>query len=174
MTTDLDFTTLSLFSAGEVCEVTGLHLNNIDRWSTAWLQGKAAGHRGSGTHRRYTLIECLALYAGARWRAEGADPGRVAGVVYFVSRLHREQLEAAFEEGRTFPVPEVMLGNVSLPGGGMLLEPVNDPDNPSLRVLMDALDLKRCWEHVLERVAELRSRQPKPLRGRAVNSAPVS
>lgn len=149
-----------LLSSGEVCEVTGIHLNNLDRWTSAWLAGRAAAGRGQGHHRRFTMIETLAIYAGARWRAEGADPNRVAGIVYFVARLQLEQLEREFEEGRWFPVPEVMLGEVKLPGGGILIDPT--ADDSDVTELMRRLDLRLCWQEVQERVAELRSRQPTP------------
>jgi hypothetical protein len=109
----------------------------------------------------------LALYVGARWRDEGADPGRVASVVYYVARLHLEQMEAAFEEGRTFPVPSLMVGDVVMPGGGMLIRPVAEPgSSPGVRELFRKLDLETCWREVLHRIEEIRSRQAKPKCGR--------
>jgi hypothetical protein len=152
----------ALLSSGDVCEIAGVHENNLDRWAAAWLTGRAAGGRGPGRHRRYMLIEVLAVYAGARWRAEGADPYRVAGVVWFVARLALEYMEAEFEQGRTFPVPAVMLAGAELPGGGVLIDPTKPTDSgtsPGVRELMVRLDLRRCWEEVKARAAEVRQRR---------------
>ena len=72
-------------TSGDVCQVTGIAPNTLDRWSAAWLSGSAAGGHGTGHHRRYSLVDTFAVHAGVRWKAEGAGPERVASLVQFLA-----------------------------------------------------------------------------------------
>jgi len=152
---------------GDVCKVTGIAANTLDRWSASWLGGAAAGGQGTGHHRRYGLAETFAVYAGLRWRAEGADSGRVANLVRFLARVPSEHLEAEFEAGRTLPVLPHLFGELELPAGvTMFVEPLVGPDaTPGARKLMKRVDLGRLWKEVKEKIDALK-KQPLGKRGR--------
>jgi len=139
-------------------------MNTLDRWVGAGLVDPANAFAGHGRHRRYTLSQCVAVAAGARWRAEGAAPERVAGIIRFLSGLGTEWLEAEIEAGRTFPVPAAMLGASCLPG--VMIEPPSDPSmGPGVAALVRRLDLAPLCREVKEKVARL-SKRPANRRGR--------
>jgi len=147
-------------TSGDVCKVAGLVPNTLDRWAYAWMKGHAAGGEGHGRHRKYTLVETFALYAGARWRDEGAGWERIAGLVPFLARLPQERLEAEFEAGRTVPVLPHLFGALELPTGdtfgGMFVVPPDYPElPPAVRDLMQRVDLGRLWEATTRKVAEM-------------------
>jgi hypothetical protein len=151
-------------SSGDVCEIAGISMATLDRWVAAGWVGLQNAFEGHGRHRTYTLGQCLAVAAGALYRAAGAAPERVAGVVKLLSDLGIERLEAEMERGRTFPLPAV------LPGGdwpGLMIEPPCDPSMTSgALALMRRLDLAALYEGVQQKIAQL-SRRPANKRGRS-------
>jgi MerR-like DNA binding protein len=160
-------------SSGDVCEIAGIPMNTLDRWVGAGFVGPENAFEGHGRHRTYTLEQCLAVAAAACYRAEGADPNRVAGIIRFVIACGIDWLEKEMAEGRTLPVPGAMLGSILLPG--VMVEPiVNDPSNaPATLALMRRLDLKAIWEDVKRKVDQL-SRRPANKRGRSRKLAGAS
>jgi hypothetical protein len=158
-----------LLTAGDVCRIAGIHSNSLDRWVTAGLLDPANFGRGTGTHRLYSLAQCFAVAAGIRYRDEGADPGRVAGVVKFLAGQTLERLEAEFATGRTYPVPATLLEraaaeeDVALPDAwipGFLMEPPNlDKLSPGTAKLLRRIDLVPILAEVKRKVEEL-SRRP--------------
>lgn len=154
---------ITKLSSGDVAEIAGIPMNTLDRWVAAGLLGPANSGRGHGTHRRYGLVEALAVATGARYRAAGAGADRVAGVVKFLAGLTLERLEADLEAGRTFPVPAAMLGTDTIPG--LMIEPPSDLA-PGAAALMRRLDLVAILKHVKRKIAELSHRPAKKGRGR--------
>lgn len=151
-----------VLTSGDVCEVAGCPINTLDSWTARGLLGlDKATRSGRGNHRSYTPIAALAVAAGVRWQKAGADPERVASVIQFIARQPKEHLEASFVEGKTFPVPAVMLQGFELNGtGGMFIVP--EREGGAAR-LFEELDLARCWEEVLAKIAKL---PPQRKRGR--------
>jgi hypothetical protein len=132
------------------------------------LLGKDKAKRlGRGIQRSYSPLEVIAIAAGIRWMQEGAEPDRVKGIIRFVAGLTAEHMEAAFAEGRTFPVPREMFGEFELPIGGMLIKPpIDDSMSEGSRELMRRLDLRPLWDKVKSRISNMgepqkRGRKPK-------------
>lgn len=152
-------------TSGDVCEIAGIPLNTLDRWVTAGLLDPANSGRGHGRHRVYSIGEALAVAAGALYRREGADPGRVAGVVRLLASLGIERVEAEFDAGRTFPVPGALIGHAEIPG--FMNEPP-DPRtmSPGTAALMKRLDLVEVYAAVRRKVKALDRRPTRRTRGR--------
>ena len=148
-------------STADVCAIAGLPPSTVTRWIDEGVITPAAGGGRRGAERSWTPVQALALTAGAAYRAEGASPGRVAGVVRFLSGVRPEVLERDIAAGRTFPAPGVMLGAAWIPGL-MVKPPVDDPGlSPAARVLIHKLDLARLRERVLEAIAGRPDRPPE-------------
>jgi hypothetical protein len=149
-------------TSGDVCEIAGIPMTTLDRWVAAGFVGPDDAFAGHGRHRAYTLTQCLAIAAGARWRDEGARPEPVGGVVRLVASLGIKRVEAEIKEGRTLPMPGVMIGSDLIPG--MMIEPPEDVSD-GVAARMKRLDLARVYGAVKEKIAEL-SRRPANRRGR--------
>lgn len=151
-------------SSGDVCEIARISTKTLVRWIEVGMLRSAPAKQGKGQHHNYSRVDVLAVLAGARWRASGASPERVAGVVRFVSGMTLEHLEAEFAAGRTFPVPVEMLGGFELPKpGGILIAPEREgPVAP----IMAKLDLAEMWAEVNHKIAKLTSQAAKKPRKR--------
>jgi len=152
-------------SSGDVRELTAVAASTLNVWTISGLVGKR--HRepcGQGNSRTYSALEALAVAAGVRWMNAGADPERVAGVVRLVASKPLEHLEAEFGQGRTFPVPQVMLRGIALPLPGHGIFVVPEKRSRAAR-LMHELDLGRLWEELKVKIKNLtprrRGRRPK-------------
>src|SRR5262245_55805585 len=99
------------FTSGDVCRITAIPANTLDRWVVMGLLTPANTGQGTGRHRIYRLGEVVAVAAGLKYREEGAGMDRIAGVVRLLASLPIERLETHFEKGETFPVPAMMLGD---------------------------------------------------------------
>jgi hypothetical protein len=152
------------FSSGDVAEIAGVNVQTVKRWVEAGLLPKTAV--GQGHHRTYTIAECIAVAAGALYRREGADPGRIQGVVKFLAGRPLEQLEADFAVGLTFPVPAVMLGADCWLPGVMIAPPTDTALSPGAKRLMERLDLVAVVAQVKAKVEKLTARPKKKGRGR--------
>jgi len=155
-------------TSGDVCEIAGVPMNTLDRWVAAGHVGPAAAFEGHGRHRTYTLGQCVAVAAGARWRAEGASPERVGGIIRLIATLRIERIEAEIEAGRTLPMPGVLLGNDLIPGA--MIAPPADALSGGAADRLRRLDLAGVCEVVRAKVAEL-SRRPANARGRSRGSS---
>jgi hypothetical protein len=152
------------FSSGDVAEIAGVNVQTVKRWVEAGLLPKTA--TGQGHHRTYTMSDAIAVAAGALYRREGADPGRIQGVVKFLAGRPVEQLEADFAAGRTFPVPAVMLGADCWLPGVMIAPPTDSELTPGAKRLMQRLDLVVVVAAVKAKTEKLAARPRKPGRGR--------
>jgi hypothetical protein len=160
-----------LLTAGDVCRIAGIHPNTLDRWVTAGLLDPANSGRGTGTHRLYSLAQCVAVAAGIRYRDEGAGPDRVFGIVRFLASLSLERLEAEIAAGRSFPVPDTLLGDAPRPDcwlPGVMIEPPSESEmSPGAAALMRRVALPAIVESVKRKVAELSRRLAKRKRDRS-------
>lgn len=166
-----------LLSSGEVCEITGLPQNTLDRWCsgesvdlegpvvTPYQEAKRPVVKpyqeasGRGTQRRFTVAQAVGLAFAAEWREWGAGWPLLEPLLRELMKLTEKQMLAAFAEGRTHIL--------ELPGNRLEKAP---PGNfPSA----ERLNLRRVYCKVQERIAELeereRSRPPKPGRKRALH-----
>lgn len=142
----------------QICTLTGIHPKQLDRWAaegvlrpTMVKTGRARG----GVRREYTLMDCVAVAVGIRWRDEGAGPERVAGVVKFLSGTSVEWLEGELNAGRTFPVSAAQMKHDWLPGMMIGLDEV-DPETPMrVKLLMRRVDAKPIYEKVKQQVEKL-------------------
>jgi hypothetical protein len=168
---------MSQLSFGFVRRLSGLGHSVADRWSLAHLAGTAAaGGDGVGNHRRYTLVQAFALFAGARWRAAGAGPLQVAHLVSFLARVSQEQLEAEFASGRTMPILASVLLDLGLPADGSCRPLFADPAaelatldpvrRERVRQLYERINLATLWRQMRARLAALLQRQARVRRGR--------
>lgn len=139
-------------TTGAVSEISGLPVATLDSWVVSGRVGPACAFEGTGRHREWSLGQTLAVVAGAVYRAEGATPERVAGIVSFLAGLSLEKLEAELEAGRTFPVPGAMMGTNRLPG--MMIPPPAAP-SPGVLALMKRLDLAQLYADVMTKVSQL-------------------
>src|SRR3712207_3836713 len=106
---------MRLFSAGDVCRLTGTNYQSLDHWCQRGLVTPVSGGNRTGDHRRFGMLQLFAVYVGRAYRAEGADDTRIVGVVKYLNGLSLEWLEAEMEAGRTFPVPAGVLGKAHRP-----------------------------------------------------------
>lgn len=94
-----------LLSTGDVCALTGLTPNTLDRWCSAGIVLPFDGGNGQGDHRRFTLLQAVGLQVAASLRqAEGATLGLVRTIVATFEAMTRQELLAAFEAGQTHVV----------------------------------------------------------------------
>lgn len=153
---------MSLYNVKQVKRICAVAGSTLDRWAAKGNLAYTAGARERGDGRLYSKAQLFAAYVGTRYRKERANPDRVAGVVRYLSRLPLEKLEAELEAGRTWPVPEMLLGRVERPTcwlpGMLVVPPLDDTDlTPAMQEMMRRLDLKRLYREMEERVAELRA-----------------
>jgi hypothetical protein len=152
------------FSSGDVAEIAGVNVQTVKRWVEAGLLPRTA--TGQGHHRTYTLADCIACAAGALYRREGADQGRIQGVVKFLAGRPLEQLESDFAQGYTFPVPAVMLGADCWLPGMMITPPADNELTPGAKRLLQRLDLVAIVARVKAKVKQLAARPRKKGKGR--------
>jgi hypothetical protein len=154
------------FSLGDVSRLTGVPRNTIDRWTAQGLVKPRVGGGRKGRFRLWDFCGLFAVFVGSRYRDEGASDGRVAGVVKCLAgfsaawgRDREHELEGALAAGRTFPVPEDLLGRMERPEQwlpGMFIEPPYDGVTPRVRELMERLDLQRLYDELKLRIARHR------------------
>ena len=143
----------TLFTAGDVCAVSGIAPKMLERWTLAGLVRPANNRRGKGRHRLYGLGDVVAVAAGIRSRDAGADYDRVPGIVRFLSGLGVTRLERELAAGRTFPVPGAMFGVTWMPG--LMIEPPTGEMSPGAALLIHRLNLATIYADVRKKVEEL-------------------
>jgi hypothetical protein len=160
---------MTMVTRGQVLELTGLSRRQLEWFLKQGVISSAAGG-GPGNYHRYDTMRVVALAAGARYLALGSGWDRAAGVVKFLSGLTLERLEAAFAEGRTWPVPATMLLRAAAAEGlpawlpGMLIAPpADDPElTPAGKALMAKLDLRTVYGAVRRQIAALPADTKRP------------
>jgi hypothetical protein len=127
-------------TAGDVCAVTGVPPNTLDRWTVAGMLNPTNFGRGTGRHRAYSVGDAVAVAAGMLYRRAGAGDDRVVGVVRFLADLGIVRLREHLAVGRTLPVPGLMLGADYLPG--LMIDPRKDlgPISPGAEALLRRID----------------------------------
>ncbi len=167
---------MKLFTVDEVSQLTAVNPQLLRNWvAGGLLRPTRPGTTGSGRGHRFGFVQVVAVAAGVRHRTEGAGPERATGVMRFLAGLTLEQLEWHLGEGRTFAVPAALVRRAADEEGlpatywvpGLLIEPPGgDPSvTPAVNALMDRLDIKRIYDEVRARAAEIASRpEKKPTR----------
>jgi hypothetical protein len=152
------------FTSGDVAEIADTNVQSIKRWVASSLLSRSS--TGRGRHRTYTISDAIAAAAGALYRREGADQGRIQGVIKFLSSRPLEQLEADLAAGRSFPVPATMLGSdCCIPG--VMIAPLADNElTPGAKRLLQRLDLVAIVARVKAKVKQLAARPRKKGKGR--------
>jgi hypothetical protein len=142
-----------LIASGDVLRITGLPQTTLNRWSD--LVRPVNNHAGHGNHRKFSVMQTLALAYAKVWADQGCGFPWVREVVKFVANLSQDDLETHLNAGRRLliPMPEHL-------GGSHLVEP-QWYDDPKQRALSQALDLGHCYATVMSQVNRLESRNGK-------------
>lgn len=135
-------------SLGEVAEIAGIPLTTLDRWVSNGLVTPAHSGGGPGNHRRFNLVQAVAVVCGAAHRAVGLQGQWVEAVVRAVADLSLKQLDRALDAGETLVVP--LVGDE--PPYGLLLPPTKKDE------VTEQLTLDACLRRVLDGAAELAKR----------------
>lgn len=149
-------------SAGIVCQIAGIPRSSLDRWVLFGLVEPENSGSGKGCHRLYSLSQCVAITAAAKYRAQGAAFERIAGIIQFLSSLPIEQLEAELNAGRTIPIPSTILGLDWLPG--LMIEPPKC--SVKEKSLLKNLDMRTIYADVKRKVSRIDNRPIATRRGR--------
>jgi DNA-binding transcriptional MerR regulator len=73
------------FSTGEAVRITGVSFRNIDYWArTKFIVPSVAEAKGTGTERRYSFSDLVALRVARELRQAGVSTQSLRGVVYFL------------------------------------------------------------------------------------------
>lgn len=130
-------------SSGDVCRIAGVYQVMLDRWVTTGMLTPTTNGRGTGNHRRFSLMQCVAVAYGRQWQAIGSGVPLVATVVEFVANLDEAEMLERFEEGKTvvFPVPE----------SPIWYDPSNEEEETEV---LQAINLQACYHRVKQAVAE--------------------
>jgi hypothetical protein len=140
-------------SPDRVCEIAGIERSTLDHWVLLGFitpQHRFSA-RGDVSNCFFTVNQCLAVAVAIQYHNHGAVLARTVSVLQFLAKMHLEKIEAELQAGRTFPVPASLHGRKAVPG--MLIEP---PEvTGSARQLMDAIDMKPIYHHVMGEIAKL-------------------
>src|SRR5580698_8415004 len=78
-------TAMESFSTGEAVRITGVSFRNIDYWArTKFIAPSIADARGTGTERRYSFSDLLALRVARELREAGVSTQSLRRVVEFL------------------------------------------------------------------------------------------
>ena len=98
---------MKMLTSGDLCRITGVDQATLQRWiSNGYLQPSNNG-KGTGVHRRYSLMDAVAVSYAEFLRREGWGSEHVADALRLLSSLSENELCAKFKEGfvMVFPVP---------------------------------------------------------------------
>lgn len=122
-----------------VAKFSGLRAQAIRNMITAgFIKPALIGTTGRGQGHRLSLAQAVGLAAFKVYRDNGASADRALGVFKLVESLGLEKLEHEIAEGRSLPVPSVMLGDGPRPACwamGMMVEPPEGAPADLLRKL---------------------------------------
>lgn len=102
------------FTLGEVHQLTGADIRNVDTWAN--LLGL---RQGLGVHG-LDYSQTFAIFVGQKYLLEGAPPERATAVVLMLGGTPIETIEVSIASGRSFPVPN-SLSKDEIPGKGMFV-----------------------------------------------------
>ena len=78
-------TAMESFSTGEAVRITGVSFRNIDYWArTKFIAPSIAEAQGTGTERRYSFLDLLALRVARELREAGVSTHSLRRVVEFL------------------------------------------------------------------------------------------
>jgi len=73
------------FSTGEAVKITGVSFYNIDYWArTRFISPSVAEAQGTGTERRYSFSDLIALRVAGELRAAGVSTQKLRRIVEFL------------------------------------------------------------------------------------------
>lgn len=144
---------MRLLTTGEVCEVAKLAPTTLADWmEQGIIKPVVKGGKGRGNVCRFSVMQAFALYAGVRWRDEGAGMERTRALVQFLSVVPLEHWEGEFDAGRTMPVLPYQFGDLELKmGTQMFIEPPSDAPAD----LMKRVELGGLWKQLTAEIVKL-------------------
>jgi DNA-binding transcriptional MerR regulator len=144
----------NLLSSADILEVTGLTPKQLQIWCEVGVVQPQGGN-GRGDHRRFTVMQTLALSYARLWSMSGATTPLLRSVVEFITGFTEDELLAEFKAGRKLLIV--------VPGGKASLQKPrkNDPFDYWL------LDIEQQYKRVLELIEEIENRPHRNVRGRS-------
>jgi hypothetical protein len=151
---------MATYRLTELCQVANVNAQTLRNWITAGLITPAEpGTTGTGNQHRFSAMQVLAVTTAVRHRAEESPPARAVAVMVYVAGLDEAAMQAAFAEGRTFPVPLQERARVeqSKYVAPCILIDLDSPEyelSARKRNEMKRLDLKTLWDEVRRNLAQ--------------------
>ena len=141
--------TTDSFSTGDAVRITGVSFRNIDYWArTRFIVPSIAEAKGTGTERKYSFSDLLALRVARELRQGGISTQALRRVVQFLKQ----------KTGQRNPLAECRLvvvgSDVQLVNGCQQLESLLNRPGQSVFAFM--LDLGRTVEQIKRDVQALR------------------
>ena len=113
-----------------------------------------ASGEGRGNHRKFSVVQAVALKYAKNWAAERASLLLVRGIVEFLTSFTEEELLAEFEAGRKILIP-VAAGR----GKSSLVEEVKHMDCSSLNIEI-------VYREVTKKISRMEKKQKPNRTGR--------
>jgi len=92
-------------TSGDVCELADIAQSTLDRWIKSGHLKPANNSRGTGVHRRFSIMEATAVAFGKQLRERKCSIEWTGQVVQFVANMSEADLIAAMGRGETFLLP---------------------------------------------------------------------
>ena len=141
---------MNLIQSGDVREIAELAPSTFDEWCRDGIITPEQGGDGQGDHRRFTVMQTVAVTFGNQLRKrDGVALKFVKDVIEYIASLSCADVEKVFEKGRThvFPAkPFQLMGAWS--GCG------------------DEFNLEETYHSVMAKIDRIANRQTAPTRGR--------
>jgi len=132
-------------TSGDVCELSGVTQSTLDRWIKAGHLAPANNSRGTGVHRRFSVMEATAVAFGRQLREQHCSIEWTGAVVDYVANLAEDDLLAAMRRGETFLLP--------VPPDLTLTQPPSRSDlTANQRAMIRAFDLGETYKEVQRRL----------------------
>lgn len=150
---------MRLLSSGDVCDITGLAPNTLDRWCADGIVTPAEGGEGTGVHRRFSPMQTLGLVVAQELRngERGCAPVYIKKVVDAFARTNEKELAK-----RMAATKATRFVGVSSDGKVWLQDGPDYPEWPCV---------KAAYDHLLRSIAKLRQQERNPVgRNRALAS----
>ncbi len=163
-------TAMESFSTGEAVRITGVSFRNIDYWArTKFIAPSIADARGTGTERRYSFSDLLALRVARELREAGVSTQSLRRVVEFLRT--RKGLRNPLAECRLIVTgADVQVAT----NPEKIMSVLRTPGQTSFAFVFDlarTLDEMKQEIDSRERKPPARASAPLPARGRATRRA---
>lgn len=139
-------------STGDLCELSSIPMNTLDRWARQGIIKPIEGGSGQGSHRRFSISQAVALVFAAEWRRWGAGKPLIEPMIPHIAKMTHDEMFKAFAEGRTHLL-ELPCGPLSKPLFKWSRKHSGEP--------FDRFDLRRVYLDVMKRILEIERREKK-------------